>query len=72
MKIQNKTADCIRILLDFVALELLSSTVLASLGSVPFDDVLVVGLTRRWFGSWLCVHIFCGACLTDQSSSGRD
>ena len=44
MKIQNKTAACIRVLLGFVALELLSSTVLAAPGSVPSDDVPAVGL----------------------------
>ena len=39
MNVQNKTAACIRVLLGFVALDLLSSTVLASPMNVPFDNV---------------------------------
>ena len=57
MNVQNKTVACIRVLLGFVALDLLSSTVLASPISVPSDDVPPVGLTGRWFVSWLCVRI---------------
>ena len=42
MNVLNNTAACIRILLGFVALDLLSSTVLASPINIPFDDVPVV------------------------------
>ena len=45
MKIQNKIVGCIHILLDFVPLELLSSTVLAGPDSVPSNDALAMGLT---------------------------
>ena len=38
MKIQNKTVAYICVLLDFASLELLSCTVLARPGSVPFGD----------------------------------
>ena len=47
MNVQNKTAACIRVLLGFVALDLLSSTVLAGPINVPSDDAPVVGLTGR-------------------------
>ena len=39
MNVQNQTAACIRDLLGFVALDLLSSTVLAGSVDVPFDTV---------------------------------
>lgn len=71
MKMQNKIVACICVLLGFVALELLLSTVLAGLGSVLSDDVLAVGVTERWFGIWLCVCILCGVCLMKQSSFRR-
>ena len=58
MNVHNKTVACILILLGFVALELLSSTVFPGKSSVPSDDVPTVGLTGLWFVSWLCVRIF--------------
>ena len=39
MNVQNKIAACIQDLLRFVALDLLSSTILASPINVPFADV---------------------------------
>ena len=47
MNVQNKTTACICVLLGFVTLDLLSSTILAGPISVAFDDVPAVGLTGR-------------------------